>query len=498
MPADEVKIVIKAEDQASATVQKLSGSLLSLGNLVKVGAVAGFAALTAEAFRAVGAFDEAEAASKQLEHAVLQVSHGTREQLEATNELADALERKGVLDGDNIKTGLAQLSTFGLSNKAVQALGGSLADLAVNQFGVNASGEQLSDTANMIAKALNGQFGVLEKSGIRFTELQQHMIMTGTEMEKVKAINEGFAQNLKYTNDVAMQTGEGLKAHLGVQLGNIEEKFGELLSKAVNPMITAFSQWLDKIWPTIDALMNMQVNIEPLKTALVNMFNAIMSQQIVIDFFKALKEAWDMLVLTWQTKVQPSLQQLWEAMKPLAPILELLAKLFGAVLIVALTLFVKLVTQVIAICGDVIKIFTDVATFILKTEVAAWNAMNDAIQAVINGFKTVIEWGQKAKNAVGNFANNVGSGISNGVSSLGSSIAGGAKSLGIPGFADGGIVPGAIGAPMLAVVHGGERVIPNGGSGGVQVNITGTFMSQDAAMSMADLMIKQLQKELRI
>lgn len=36
----------------------------------------------------------------------------------------------------------------------------------------------------------------------------------------------------------------------------------------------------------------------------------------------------------------------------------------------------------------------------------------------------------------------------------------------LPGFAAGGVVPGAIGAPMLAVVHGGERITPAGRSGG--------------------------------
>lgn len=34
----------------------------------------------------------------------------------------------------------------------------------------------------------------------------------------------------------------------------------------------------------------------------------------------------------------------------------------------------------------------------------------------------------------------------------------------IPGFATGGVVPGPKGSPLLAVVHGGETVIPNGGS----------------------------------
>ncbi len=41
--------------------------------------------------------------------------------------------------------------------------------------------------------------------------------------------------------------------------------------------------------------------------------------------------------------------------------------------------------------------------------------------------------------------------------------------LHVPGFAEGGLVPGALGSPMLAMVHGGETVIPAGriGGGGV-------------------------------
>lgn len=43
----------------------------------------------------------------------------------------------------------------------------------------------------------------------------------------------------------------------------------------------------------------------------------------------------------------------------------------------------------------------------------------------------------------------------------------------LPGFAAGGIVPGAIGEPMVAVVHGGERIISNGAGGGpVTFNVT--------------------------
>lgn len=47
--------------------------------------------------------------------------------------------------------------------------------------------------------------------------------------------------------------------------------------------------------------------------------------------------------------------------------------------------------------------------------------------------------------------------------------------LGMLGFADGGIVPGPIGAPVPAIVHGGEQVIPVGGKGsgmGQTINVS--------------------------
>jgi hypothetical protein len=250
-----LEIVIKARDEASAQLKGLQGSLQNMEGafttMRNVG-VGAFAAISAVVYKTTSDYADAEKSAKMLEHAVIDVSHATKEQLAATSALADELERKGVLDGDNIKMGLAQLSTFGLSNDAVRGLGSSLADLAVNQFGVKASGEQLSDTANMIAKALNGQFGVLEKSGIRFTDAQKSIIKFGSEMEKVKAINEGFAQNLKYTNEVALTTLEGQLAKTQVQVGNISESIGQALTPVLEKMLSALVPIIQKLldWAT--------------------------------------------------------------------------------------------------------------------------------------------------------------------------------------------------------------------------------------------------------
>jgi hypothetical protein len=63
-------------------------------------------------------------------------------------------------------------------------------------------------------------------------------------------------------------------------------------------------------------------------------------------------------------------------------------------------------------------------------------------------------------------------------------------------FAAGGLVPGAVGQPRLAVVHGGETVIPVGGGGlgsaTIQINVTGTLdltnpaAARQAGIALAD------------
>jgi hypothetical protein len=82
---------------------------------------------------------------------------------------------------------------------------------------------------------------------------------------------------------------------------------------------------------------------------------------------------------------------------------------------------------------------------------------------------------QNAADAVGAFVANIGK--------LGGAPGGIASALGLPHFAEGGIVPGPLGAPTLAVVHGGETVIPANRS----ANYNLTINSQGVA-SGPDLM----------
>lgn len=255
----KVGVILEAEDKASQVVNGfeknlsgVQGKLEGMGptfTKMSLAGTAAFAAISGVVGKALGDFAEAERSQRQLEHAVIDVSKGTKEQVKAISDASEALQKKSGIDGDALAMGAAQLSTFGLQSKSVVDLTKSLADLTVNQNGVNASSDQYVTSANTIAKALNGQFGILEKQGIRFTESQQKMILHGKESEKVAALQQGLAQNLRETTDT-LGGADVAMAKLSRQTGEISESIGAALAPALSkvadavvPVITKISEW---------------------------------------------------------------------------------------------------------------------------------------------------------------------------------------------------------------------------------------------------------------
>jgi hypothetical protein len=390
-------------------------------------------------------YQEVEHANAALEHAVIGVSHATKDQLTQTSALADALSKKGVLDDDALRLGLAQLSTFGLSNKAVQALGGSLSDLAVNQFGVHASGEQLADTANMIAKALNGQFGVLEKSGIRFSAAQKQLIQYGTEQQKVTAINEGFAQNLKFTNDVALTTTEGKLAHLSVMYGNVKESIGKVIVDGLVPFISKASAALSSInWDQI-----IQKTVAALKTFwahLVQLYNTIiqLAQFLWGIFGPSLTALWN----TISTQLVPALERFWNMAGPvLMPVLKVLAVIIGVtvyaalwliinalnVAIQAFSLFAGWISNVIgwlrSFAGWVGSVFYSLGGLI-------YSAVSGVRNIILGPFQSALDWIKGLPSAIANALSSIPGIIENKITGAAKSALNKLKGV-IPGFASG-------------------------------------------------------------
>lgn len=131
-----------------------------------------------------------------------------------------------------------------------------------------------------------------------------------------------------------------------------------------------------------------------------------------------------------------------------------------------------------AVWNDAVKPIFDAIATVVGLLVAGLKVLGSVWSTIWGGIKAVIldVWGviKPILDKIGGAISAIGGGIgkvASVVGSIGSGVGNAISGVGhLLGFADGGVVPGPKGAPMLAVVHGGERVLSTkeqaqGGSG---------------------------------
>lgn len=121
--------------------------------------------------------------------------------------------------------------------------------------------------------------------------------------------------------------------------------------------------------------------------------------------------------------------------------------------------------------GNTLGWLVDHGIALVKAEImvlfAVWSVVWNGIQAIVQGVWKVIE---PIIHAIGTGLRDIGGAIKS-VASVGGAVGH------FLGFQAGGTVPGPVGAPMLAVVHGGEEITPvgggrgRGGGGDIYVNV---------------------------
>jgi len=280
-------------------------------------------------------------------------------------------------------------------------------------------------------------------------------------------------------------------SQLHINWGLLLEKIRE-----INPITIAknifndLSDAMGWVWEKIQNLIEIvrelygyfTTNILPVLTALWSM---------AVDFLApAFEKLWD----TLSTRLWPALQNLWKTISTqLLPTLlafwnaiQPLVIILGAALYGALVLVVNIIIKLIDFVVKVLTVITDLTNFLIKVAIGAINTFVTSLNAIVDAFKAIYEWGQKAAQFIGAGV----SGIAKGVTGLFSS-----KQEG-----------GAIYQTGPYLLHRGEYVVPKTGAlvgagiGGMNITITGnTFMSdREAAQKIGDLIIETLKNNIRI
>ena len=237
------------DSQSSATGQ-------SLGSLAKkvagaVTAYVGFNQVKDFMTDCVTGVMELERANTRLETLMMNVSGTTKAQVDDLIEYGDALELCTTIEGDATMAGASQLATFQLSADTIKTLLPAFQDLAVAQYGVNVSQEQMINSGNLIGKVMNGSTGALTKAGVSFTAAQEQILKTGTESEKAAALVEVLGKNFGGLAQQMAQTDEGRIRQLKNAWGSVKDEVGFAVLPAVSSLVQFMSANIPQIRDTV-------------------------------------------------------------------------------------------------------------------------------------------------------------------------------------------------------------------------------------------------------
>lgn len=245
----ELQILLTIRDEMSSKFEainkKLDGarkqadkSSLSFGKLAKA---VGATALAWKAFdflkQSLNEFAKLEATQTRLATIVNNATGATREQVQALFDQAEALERIGVVDKEVIMQGQAKLATFDLTSDAIQKLTPQLLDMAVAEYGVAVTSEQVANLANGMGKALQGNTELLSKMGFKLTDSEKQLLETGNETQRLATMNQILGRTYDDVNAKMALTTEGQMKRMSFMVGNLKEGIGRGLTVALGEFV---------------------------------------------------------------------------------------------------------------------------------------------------------------------------------------------------------------------------------------------------------------------
>lgn len=153
----------------------------------------------------------------------------TEQMIQSVKNLASAQQSLGIIDAEVQLAGAQQLATFLRTSNALETLIPAMNNLAAQQKGVNATGEDLVGIANMIGKVLDGNVGALKRVGITFSDADQRMLEFGNEAERAATLARVIENNVGQMNSALANTSTGRVKQLANSFGDIEEEIGRLI-----------------------------------------------------------------------------------------------------------------------------------------------------------------------------------------------------------------------------------------------------------------------------
>lgn len=253
-----IKDLKKNFDSNAASVKKHSSAISSAGDgiasLTKkvIGVAAAYVSIKKVTSVAKECTDKAKAAEQanvRLNTIMQQIPGITQEAKDGVAAYCKELSKQTSIGGTAQKMGASQLASFKMSADSVKKLMPSLNNLAVAQYGVRVSGDQMIQAANMLGKAYSGQTGALTRAGVVLSDTQAKIIKNGTDAQKTAALVEVLTQNFGDLAGQMANTKEGQLVRIQNAIGGIKTTIGNSLL----PVVATVTEYVAEKLPTIQS-----------------------------------------------------------------------------------------------------------------------------------------------------------------------------------------------------------------------------------------------------
>jgi len=293
----------KGSEGATSSMKKFgsqsSSAGTSLASLAKkalgvVAAYASFKTVVNWSKQCIDAANVQANAEKRLETLMMNVKGTTLQNVDAMKKYASELQGVTTVGDEATIQGASQLATFQLQSDTIKTLLPSLQDLAVSQYGVAVSGDQMQSMANLMGKVMTGNVGALTRYGVTLSDAQAKILKTGTESEKAAMLVEVLGQNFGGLSEAMANTPEGKIQQLKNAWGDMQEVIGTKLYPIVTQVLTYITGKLPGIQSAFTTVVNaVMPGIQGIATFATTMIDTIWNgvQSYILPAFGSFKDA---------------------------------------------------------------------------------------------------------------------------------------------------------------------------------------------------------------
>ena len=153
----------------------------------------------------------------------------TNDEFQAMLNYARQIQANGVLSDQVILKGTQELASFVQTRDEIERLIPAIANLTVQQYGYNASADQMRQITTSIGKMLNGTVSGLSKLGLAFTDAEKKMLKSNDMAKKVEIVYQRIADKVGNMNEAMAQTNIGRIANLKNQIQDVNEQLGYMM-----------------------------------------------------------------------------------------------------------------------------------------------------------------------------------------------------------------------------------------------------------------------------